>query len=271
MDAVEREVREDRRGARSACAAICALVAWVGAAGGALAQEPEEETTARSSVVALDDFTGLRVAPEVGFGWQLQELDSGDQDQLFRYGLQVDYQMNEMRVRGSLQHMLYTRTYLGAGVNIDGQGLQQIAVDEQAIHAEAAFVYDLAEPLEVAWRDLSLGLYGGLQTRQLINDVFPATLFGVLTGAEGGLWLARDLRFTASVDYTHNLGRLLLSPESSSFGDALGLMRYGGAVGMYFKRDTMFSIGYQGTWIALEKADFLENAFVVSLSMATPL
>lgn len=275
MVVVGRGARERAPARRAVGAGVCALLAWMVVPGAAFAQEGEgdkpEAPAVRSSVVALDDFTGIRLTPEAGFGWQLQELEPGDDDQTLRYGLGFEYQMEEMRVRAQVQHMLYERTYLGTGANLDGQGLQQVTVDEQAIHGEATFYYDIAEPLEVAWRDLALGLYGGLQARQLVNDVFPVTLMGVVTGAESSLWLARNLRFTANVDYTHNLGRMILDQETSSFGDTLGLMRFGGAVGLYFERDTMFSVGYQGTWMAMEKADFIESAVVMSLSMATPL
>lgn len=216
----------------------------------------------------------LLITPEAGFGWLTEDASTGQADQTVSAGLSIAWARGDMKVELAGAWQQHERTYLAEGSDLDG-GVPMVRVEEMSAHGEASFHYDFATLAGVDWRDTAFGIYGGLLGRQLINDVYPSLLAGVMVGAEAGLAVGQGLRFDAGVDYTHHIGRFFLDEAldetHSRHGKQLGWMRWRGTFSLAHDDLASLGLGYRGGWLALEHTNLYDHGAEVALTIALPL
>lgn len=280
---------------------VAALVGWASAAG-AQAETPDGAEPATSEVEAkptapaaeaeptapaveakpaaatkaapagFDAPQRLEIAPEVGFGWLDPGVEGDRLSESLSWGLGLAVRRGGLAIRGAFRHRVYDRTYVRPGPPPPGAEQEaQIDLDEQSVQGELTAGFDLAPALGWGFRALSLEAYGGVLTRAYINDLFPANLLGVVTGAQAGLRVATGLRFQLGVDYTYDLGPQLFDPPTSLAGSPLGLLRHRAALLLQFPPAAQLTLGYAGSWLAMEHEDVLEHLALLNLTLVWPL
>lgn len=230
--------------------------------------------TADAEAPDAGDNGALVIAPSSTFGLLVEDAFGGQPDQTVGAGLSVGWHYGDMVVQLEGEWQMHERTYLAEGAGPDG-GAPLARVEEHSAYGAATFHYDFANLAGVDFRDFAFGPYGGLLGRQLINDIYPSLLAGVLVGAEVGIDVGRGLRFDAGVDYTHHIGRFFLDEAlgetASRHGKQLGWLRWRGAFGLFQDELTALSLGYQGSWLALEHTNTYDHTAKLELSLALPL
>jgi len=212
----------------------------------------------------------LTFRPRLGFGWLTTDQEALSPREQFAGAFELGLARGGFRLLGGFDLRDYRRPYRDP--NPGPAGLTAgVDLDEQLFGGRVVAGYDLGPRIGLADRELHLTPYGGLQLRQYVNDVYPATAFGTTVGAQGGLLLARGLQLGVLGEYSYNLGQHLFSAPESLEGALLGLARYGAELGFRFGERTLLTVGYEGSWLALEHGRLVEHLALLSLTFGLEL